>query len=68
MTDLAVAARVYGRSDQNGFDLDLFLTKTLPETGALILVLLLGSIKEAVKQVLYLSYQVNSQQEAMCAS
>lgn len=63
MTDLAVAARVYGRSDQNGFDLDLFLTKKLPETGALILVLLLGSIKEAVKQVLYLLYQ-----ETMCAS
>lgn len=40
----------------------------MPETGALIVILLLGSIIEAVKQVLYLPYEVNYQQEAMCVS
>lgn len=40
----------------------------MPETGALILTLLLGSIIEAIKQVLYLPYEVNYQQEAMCVS
>lgn len=40
----------------------------MPETGAPALILLLGSILEAVQQVLYLSCRLSSQQESMCVS